>query len=186
MHILHSPILPSPHKMPLYFYSAFKIIECKNAMQKRSAKTQCKNAVQKCTAKTQCKSAKTQGKNALQNAVQKCRAKTQSKSTKTQCISAVQKRRQKWKNAVKKTQCKNALKHCINATAMLPPGNPSWREKHSTVDLLTRIAFFIKEKWLSVLKATDLNWLVQGGQLYWSLPFSKDSLLPKLDRFTKE
>jgi hypothetical protein len=30
---------------------------------------------------------------------------------------------------------------------------------------------------LSVLKAANLNQLVQGGQLYWAFPFSKDSLL---------
>jgi hypothetical protein len=33
------------------------ITTCKNAMQKRNAKTHCKNALQKRNAKTQCKSA---------------------------------------------------------------------------------------------------------------------------------
>jgi hypothetical protein len=33
-----------------------------------------------------------------------------------------------------------------------------------------------KKTILSVLKAADLNELVQGDQLYWSFPFSKDSL----------
>jgi hypothetical protein len=28
-----------------------------------------------------------------------------------------------------------------------------------------------------MLKASDLNWLVQGNQLYLSLPFSKNSLI---------
>ncbi len=60
--------------------------------------------VQKRSAKTQC-----------QNAVQKCTAKTQCKSAKRSAKRSA------------KTQ-KNALKHCINAIAMLPPGNPSSRE----------------------------------------------------------
>jgi hypothetical protein len=28
----------------------------------------------------------------------------------------------------------------------------------------------------AVSKASDLNWLVQGGQWYWAFPFSKGSL----------
>jgi len=56
--------------------------------------------------------------------------------------------------------------------------------KGSTGDLLVKLACFVKKwsihflkKWtiFLVLKATDLRWLVQGGQRYWSFPFSEDS-----------
>jgi len=50
-------------------------------------------------------------------------------------------------------------------------GNPYWRGRLSTNDLL------IKKNIITVIKAADLNYLVQGGQLDWSFPFSKGSLM---------
>ncbi len=48
----------------------------------------------------------------------------------------------------------------------------------STVDLLIKVACFVKEvKIFSIQKGADLNWLVQGGQLYSAFPFSKTSLM---------
>jgi hypothetical protein len=56
------------------------------------------------------------------------------------------------------------------------PGNPYWRGRLSTVDLLIKIACFGRQKNIvSVWKAADTNELVQGGELYWSFQFSKDS-----------
>jgi len=56
------------------------------------------------------------------------------------------------------------------------PGNPHWRERLSTVHLLIKKPFFKENYSFSVFIRANLNWLVQGGQLYWVLPFSKDSL----------
>jgi hypothetical protein len=56
------------------------------------------------------------------------------------------------------------------------PGNSYWRERLSTVDLLIKIGCFVKKKKIvSVRKAADLKYLVQGGQPYF--PFSKASLV---------
>jgi hypothetical protein len=54
-------------------------------------------------------------------------------------------------------------------------GNPYWKVRLSTADLLDMIACFIKKE--KVLTAADLNYSVQGVQPYWSFPFSKDSLV---------
>ncbi len=57
------------------------------------------------------------------------------------------------------------------------PRNPNWRGRHSTVDLLNEVVCFVKDVKMSKFsKATYLNWLVLGGQSYWSFPFSKGSL----------
>ncbi len=41
------------------------------------------------------------------------------------------------------------------------------KERLSTVDLLSRVACIVKKvKIFSVKEGTDLDWLVQGGQLY--------------------
>ncbi len=45
-------------------------------------------------------------------------------------------------------------------------GNTNWSGRHNAVHLL----FKLEQKW------ADLNKSVQGGQLYWSFPFSKGSL----------
>ncbi len=37
-----------------------------------------------------------------------------------------------------------------------------------------------RKEFSPVSKAADLNWLVQGGQLYWIFPFSEDSLVWRL------
>ncbi len=64
------------------------------------------------------------------------------------------------------------------------PGNPYWRERLSTVDLLIRIGCFVKLKnVVSVRKAADMSKKAQGGQPYWSFPFSKDSLVELLKVF---
>ncbi len=60
-------------------------------------------------------------------------------------------------------------------------GNTNWRGRFSKVDLLTRVACFVK-KWImfSISKVADLNKLVQGGQLYWAFPFSSCFLVQLL------
>ncbi len=56
-------------------------------------------------------------------------------------------------------------------------GNTNWGGKLSTIDLLIKEACFVKkENIIFTIKQADLNWLVQGGQLYWTFPFSKTSL----------
>jgi hypothetical protein len=48
----------------------------------------------------------------------------------------------------------------------------------STVDLLIKIAGFVKKKIMFALsKAADLKLLLQGGQMYWAFPFGKGSLI---------
>ncbi len=57
------------------------------------------------------------------------------------------------------------------------PGNANWGGGLSTVDLLIEVACFDKN--VNIIfnkKGTDLNKLVQGGQLYWAFPFGKVSL----------
>jgi len=49
------------------------------------------------------------------------------------------------------------------------PGNYNWRERLTTIDLLIKMFCFVKNA--SVLRAADLNQLLQGGQSYWSFPF---------------
>ncbi len=47
------------------------------------------------------------------------------------------------------------------------PGNTYRREKLSTIDLLLKVACFVKVLTMfTILKATHLNRLVLGGQLY--------------------
>ncbi len=63
------------------------------------------------------------------------------------------------------------------------PGNTNLRGMLSTVDLPIQIACLIKKKiMLSISKAKDLNWLIQGGQLYWAFPLNKGSL-PRHESF---
>ncbi len=53
----------------------------------------------------------------------------------------------------------------------------NWRGRLSTIDLLIKIACLAKKSNnIFNIKGAYLNWFVQGGQLYWSLPFSKSSL----------
>jgi hypothetical protein len=61
---------------------------------------------------------------------------------------------------------------------MVEPGIPYSRGRLSTVDLLITISCFVnKENMVLVLKAADLNQLLQGDQLNLSFHFSKDSLV---------
>ncbi len=61
------------------------------------------------------------------------------------------------------------------------PGNPYWRERLCTVDLHMNIGCFTKQKNIVLVwESTDPNKLVQGGQLYGSFPFNKDSVVEKL------
>ncbi len=53
--------------------------------------------------------------------------------------------------------------------------NPYWRGRLSTIELI-KINCFVKNK-ISERKAADLSYEVQGGQPYWSFPFSKNSLV---------
>jgi len=55
------------------------------------------------------------------------------------------------------------------------PGKTNRRGRISTVDLLIKVACFVKEVIFNK-KGVDLNWLVQGGQPYWGFPSSKTSL----------
>ncbi len=50
----------------------------------------------------------------------------------------------------------------------LKPRNPYWRGRLSTVDLLIKIGFKKKKFIVSVWKVADLNWVILGGQPYWS------------------
>ncbi len=62
-------------------------------------------------------------------------------------------------------------------------GNPCKRGRLSTVDLLIKKGYFVKQnKIFSVLKETGVNQLVRGGQQYWVFPLSKDSL-PKVSSY---
>jgi hypothetical protein len=61
---------------------------------------------------------------------------------------------------------------------MVKPGNTNWGGKLSTVDLPIKIAWFVQKQVMFVLsKAADPNKLVKGGQMYWSFPFCKTSLV---------
>ncbi len=64
-------------------------------------------------------------------------------------------------------------------------GNPYWKGRLNTINLLIKMACFVKkEKYISVLKAAELNQLnVQGGHPYWSFRFSKDSLVDHINLF---
>ena len=75
---------------------------------------------------------------------------------------------------LKKLPRTNALAyfHRISVTrkCYLRSGNPYWSGRFSTVDLLIKIGCFVKIKNIvSVWKATDLSYLVQGGQTYWMI-----------------
>ncbi len=56
-------------------------------------------------------------------------------------------------------------------------GNTNWTGTLSTINLLTKVACFVKN-WIviAISKAADLNGLAQGGQSYLAVPFSKGSL----------
>ncbi len=56
-------------------------------------------------------------------------------------------------------------------------GNSGWKGRISTIDLLTNLACYVKKEIMIPLsKAAYLNKLLEGGQLYWAFPFSKDSV----------
>ncbi len=57
-------------------------------------------------------------------------------------------------------------------------GNPYWSRMLSMVDLLVKIACFVrKKKYFFCIKATDLNKLARGSQPCWSFPFIKESMV---------
>jgi hypothetical protein len=67
----------------------------------------------------------------------------------------------------------------------MAPRNLHRRERVSTIHLLVKIACFVnKKKYIIIIKAPDLNLLVQGGQLYRSFPFSNDSLVAEMYHLT--
>ncbi len=46
----------------------------------------------------------------------------------------------------------------------------------STIDLHINVVCFVKNIHdIFIIKRAYLNWLVQGGKLYWAFPFSKTS-----------
>jgi hypothetical protein len=50
---------------------------------------------------------------------------------------------------------------------MVLAGNPNWRGRLSTVGLLIKLACFVKKEIMFAFsKEADLNYLVQGGQMY--------------------
>ncbi len=58
------------------------------------------------------------------------------------------------------------------------PGNTNWSGRLIAVELLIKVACFVKKYVMFViLKAANLNLLIQGGQSCWAFPFSKDSLV---------
>jgi len=66
-------------------------------------------------------------------------------------------------------------------TTKLKPWKPNWRGRIGTVGLLIDKGCFVKKKNIvSIWKVFDMNYLVQGGQQYWSFPFSKISLFSKV------
>jgi hypothetical protein len=57
-------------------------------------------------------------------------------------------------------------------------GNTILRGRFSTIDLLIKVACFVKNNICSIKRSwSGLNSLVQGGQLYWAFPFSNSSLV---------
>jgi hypothetical protein len=60
---------------------------------------------------------------------------------------------------------------------LVKPGNPHWRGRLITIDLLMKVAYFVKGNKFLLSKVADLNYLIQGGQLYWAFPFSKRSTI---------
>ncbi len=58
------------------------------------------------------------------------------------------------------------------------------KARYRTADLLIKVARFVKqERMFAMSKAAYLYKLVQGGQLYWALPFSKASLVESIIGF---
>jgi len=57
-----------------------------------------------------------------------------------------------------------------------PPGNTTGGGRLSTVDLLIKVACFVKIIF-SKQRGADLNLMVQGGQPYLAFSFSKTSLV---------
>jgi hypothetical protein len=59
-------------------------------------------------------------------------------------------------------------------------GNTNWGGRLSTLDLLIRVACFVKNlNNIFNIKGGNQNWLVQGGQPYRAFPFCKTSLVLK-------
>jgi hypothetical protein len=79
-------------------------------------------------------------------------------------------------------QCRGAINALFQA-AYPQTGNPYWWGRFSMADLLIKLGCFVEKKNIaSAWKEADLNWLVQGGQPYWTFPFHKDSLLQNFRR----
>ncbi len=55
-------------------------------------------------------------------------------------------------------------------------GNPCWRGRLSTVDLLINAACLVQEKKICIKSSWSRLMYVLGGQLYWFFHLSKDSL----------
>ncbi len=51
--------------------------------------------------------------------------------------------------------------------------NANWMRRLSTVDLLIKLACFVKKILFVFSKPVDINWLVQGGQPYWVFPLGR-------------
>jgi hypothetical protein len=63
-------------------------------------------------------------------------------------------------------QCQSSLSYSMHS--LIHSENTNWRGKLSTVDLLNRVARFVKHK----NNIFNLNSLVQGGQLCWAFTLS--------------
>ncbi len=62
-----------------------------------------------------------------------------------------------------------------NVTQFLKPGNPNWRERINTIDLLVYISCFSYWNYIFPFLQNKLSsW---GGQLYWAFPFGKTFML---------
>ncbi len=56
-------------------------------------------------------------------------------------------------------------------------GTPNWGGRLTTIDPIKLACFCKKCKWYFYYKkGAELNYLVQGGQMYWAFPFNKTSL----------
>ncbi len=74
-------------------------------------------------------------------------------------------------NSAQALSCHHKFVHAVNS---------NWRGRLSTVDILIKVACFVKK----VDSVAYLNQLIQAGQLYWAFPFSKGSLVHDAPQLT--
>jgi hypothetical protein len=86
-------------------------------------------------------------------------------------------------------QWKKSMETFCRFCLMVTSGNTNWGGRLSTIDLLIKVARFVKKSRLFwIQKRADRNLLVQGGQLYWAfpsvrLPWSHTTTVTKVVQF---